>query len=616
MKSTVIPGLTRNLYKFIPIILVLLLAAFLRLISLDKFPAGLNADEAAIGYNAWSLIQTGKDEHSMSWPLVFRSFDDYKPPVYFYLVLPFVKFLGLNVWSVRLPSALDGIASVYLLYLVVILLFKKTNSTNNHVILAKAGIHPDHNSSDLECDTKTYRFALLSALLLAISPWHLQFSRGGWEVNAALFFILLGIWSFFKGLEKPKYFYLFVISMAVSLYTYHSARIISPLLALTLVILFWKQLFPISLPKVHRVIPDLIGNLYKSTASKTCLIACLLGLLLSLPLAGQLLSKEGQSRFSGVSVFSDTGPLWQALEQRRAHTPETIFIKSIHNQYLSYGLRFVKNYLSHFSPRFLFVTGDEIARSKVPGMGQTYLFLIPFYFLGLYSLLKLDSKGKKLIFIWFLIAPLAAALTFQSPHALRSQNMVVPLSVISALGLSVFINLLLRVNKKWLTITISTLLFLSGTYSVARYLHLYYVHYPKELPFAWQFGFDQVAAYTNDNYDNYDRILISDRYDQPYILMAFFLKYPPEVLQKELVMTPRDKFGFSTVRKFGKFEFRSIDYGQDKLLPNTLIMAADEAVDDEAVIHIINDPAGIPMYKFISTEPVLKIDLPITAKEK
>src|SRR3989344_5696380 len=102
--------------KHLPIILILILASVLRLVSLDKFLAGLNADEAAIGYNAWSLIQTGKDEHGESWPLVFRSFDDYKPPVYFYLVVPFVKIIGLNVWSVRLPSALLGIASVYLLY--------------------------------------------------------------------------------------------------------------------------------------------------------------------------------------------------------------------------------------------------------------------------------------------------------------------------------------------------------------------------------------------------------------------------------------------------------------------------------------------------------------------
>src|SRR3989339_255043 len=554
--------------KNLPIILILILAAALRLFALDKFPAGLNADEAAIGYNAWSLIQTGKDEHAMSWPLVFRFFDDYKPPIYFYLVVPFVKILGLNVWSVRLPSALLGTASVYLLYLVVYLLFKK-------------------KTTDESCHIKTNNFALITALILAVSPWHLQFSRGGWEVNAALFFILLGIWGFLKGLEKPRYFFLYVTSMAISLYTYHSARVISPLISLTLIILYWKSLFPISSLRLP---------------TKTFLLSCLVGVLLALPLASQLLSKEGQSRFTGVSVFSDTGPLWQALEMRRAHQGDTVYVKALHNQYLSYGLRFVKNYLSHFSPRFLFVTGDEIARSKVPEMGQTYLFLIPFYFLGLFSLLKLDSKGKVFTLVWILIAPLAAALTFQSPHALRSQNMVIPLSIISGLGFSVVLNLLFRSGKKWLVGSISALLLILGGYSVGRYLHLYYVHYPKTLPYAWQYGFDQIADYVGQQYYNYDRILISDRYDQPYILMAFFLKYDPRVLQQELVMTPRDKFGFSTVRKFGRMEFRQINYQEDKKLSNTLIISADEPVDDKAVIYTINDPAGLPMYKFVSTK--------------
>ena len=153
----------------INILIIVIIATLIRVVALDKFPAGLNADEAAIGYNAWSLLETGKDEHSTSWPLVFRSFDDYKPPMYFYLVLPFVKFLGLNIWAVRLPSAILGIVSVYLIYLLIKELFPKEK-----------------------------HLPLISSLLLALSPWHIHFSRGGWEVNAALFFILLSLIFFMK----------------------------------------------------------------------------------------------------------------------------------------------------------------------------------------------------------------------------------------------------------------------------------------------------------------------------------------------------------------------------------------------------------------------------------
>jgi len=555
------------------IIGILILAAVLRLTFLDKFPAGLNADEAAIGYNAWSLLQTGKDEHSIAWPLVFRSFDDYKLPVYFYLVLPFVKFLGLTVTAVRLPSALLGIASVLLLYLI----------TKQLVIpgLTRNPSGKNTWTSDI-CNLPT-----ITTLLLAISPWHLQFSRGGWEVNAATFFILLGLWGFLKGLENQKYFFLFVISLVISLYTYHSARVISPLLALVMVTLYWKNIFSKPIP---------------SSKLKTIIVATLLGILLSLPIASQLLSKEGQSRFSGVSIFADSGPDWQATNYRLEHEDKSSLpVRLIHNRYLSYSMRFVQNYLSHYSPDFLFLNGDAIARSKVPETGQSLLILLPFFALGLLSLIMLDSNGKKVILAWFLIAPLAASLTYQSPHALRAENMSVPFMIISALGTVEFFIFIKKHLPKVIVPTIVVFgLFLS--YDFSRYLHMYYVHYPKELPYAWQYGFDQVAAFTKENYDKYDHIIITDRYDQPYILIAFFTKYPPADLQRDIVMSAPDHYGFATGRKLGKYEFRTINYEQDKLLPKTLLVTAEEVVDDTRVIGTVKSPSGVIMFKFISTK--------------
>jgi len=571
--------------KYFLIIVILLLAAFLRLYSLDKFPAGLNADEAAIGYNAWSLLQTGKDEHSVSWPLVFRSFDDYKLPVYFYLVLPFVKIFGLTVTAVRLPSALLGIGSVFLVYLLVQILFRP-------VIPAKAGIHPDN--------AVFKHLPEVSTLFLALSPWHLQFSRGGWEVNAATFFILLGLWGFIKGLENQKYFFLFVISLVISLYTYHSARVISPLLALSLVTIYWSSLFDFQLLSSSRT----RGSIWKSTPSKlrTIILATTLGILLTFPIASQLLSKEGQSRFSGVSIFADTGPEWQATNYRLQHLDlNSLPVKLIHNRYLSYSLRFVQNYLSHYSPGFLFLNGDAIARSRVPETGQSLLILLPFFVLGLLSLIKLETTGKKVILAWFLIAPLAASLTYQSPHALRAENMSVPFMIISAMGtVEFFIFIKKHFSKVIVPAIVVFGLFLS--YDFARYLHMYYVHYPKELPYAWQYGFDQIASFTKANYDKYDHIIITDRYDQPYILIAFFTKYPPADLQRDIVMSAPDHYGFATGRQLGKYEFRTINYAQDKNLPNTLLISAEEVVDDTKVIGTVKSPSGATMFKLTSTK--------------
>jgi len=549
------------LKKNLLIVLIIVLAAVVRLWGLDHFPAGLNADEAAIGYNAYSLLKTGLDEHGAAWPLSFRSFDDYKPGVYFYLVLPFIATLGLNVWAVRLPSAIFGIVTVYLVYLLVNTLFLKKN--NQKITMGH-----------------------LAALMLAISPWHIHFSRGGWETNAATFFLTLGLYYLVRSLENSRYFWITTVAFIVSLYTYHSLRVVTPLLFLSFVVLNFSQIRLILSDRIKRI---------------PILIAVVLGVVLLVPLGLQLISGSIASRFSGVSVFADQGPYWEALELRRGHPTGSLVARLLHNQYVTYSYRITQNYLSHFSPRFLFIIGDEIARSKVPGMGQLLLTTLPFLVLGLYFFaIKIkDRAAYSLILSWLLVAPLAAALTFQSPHALRAQNMAIPLAIITAIGLYESFYFLKKLNLKYLLASCCLLLSLFVIYDFSRYLHQYFVHYPKELPYAWQYGFDQIAAYVSANENKYDRIIITDRYDQPYILMAFYMKLPPHDLQKA-VLAPRDQFGFSTVRNLGKLEFRRINYDQDKKLKHILLVVADEPVDNTKVIHTVFDLAGNPMYRFVA----------------
>src|SRR3990167_8742234 len=77
-------------------IAILVLAGFLRMYRLGDIPNGLYQDETAIGYNAYSILQTGKDEYGKTFPLYFQSFGDWKLPVYIYVTVPSVAFFG--VW--------------------------------------------------------------------------------------------------------------------------------------------------------------------------------------------------------------------------------------------------------------------------------------------------------------------------------------------------------------------------------------------------------------------------------------------------------------------------------------------------------------------------------------
>ncbi|KKT76332.1 MAG: hypothetical protein UW69_C0001G0028 [Microgenomates group bacterium GW2011_GWA2_44_7] len=156
---------------------IIVLALILRLGALDRYPAGFNADEANQGYSAYSLLQTGKDEWGETLPLSPRTFGDYKAPLYTYLTVPSIALFGLNVFATRLPAAILGTLTVLITYLLVISLFDHTAMSMPKL---KEKVWLNGNV-----------IGLVAALLLAISPWHVQLSRGAFEANLPSFFIPL-----------------------------------------------------------------------------------------------------------------------------------------------------------------------------------------------------------------------------------------------------------------------------------------------------------------------------------------------------------------------------------------------------------------------------------------
>lgn len=540
------------LKKYWLLIVVLILASSLRFWKLNSYPA-LNADEAAIGYNAYSLLLTGHDEHGNAWPIHFQSFNDYKPGLYFYIVMPFVKMIGLNEWAVRIPGAAAGVLSVLVLYLLIQELFGSR------------------------------KFALFSAFFLAISPWHIHFSRGGWEVNVATFFTILGVWLFIRAIKKPNIlnYCLSIVPLVLSLYTYHAARVVTPLLGLGLIIIYWKEV---------------------SAHIKPLLIAILVGIALLLPLGHDLLSSNTLSRVAGVGLFADPGPINRINEQRGEYVnPNSVFVKLLHNKVVNYGLDFVENWASHYHGLFLFVSGDVIQRNAVPETGEMYLFDILFIAIGIVAIIKSSEKGWKFVILWLIVAPIASALTFQAPDAVRAQNMVVPLVIISAFGCVVILNWISRLRSSKLTFTFYLLTFTFVALCFARYEHMYWVHMAKEYPFSSQYGVKELVSYISQNESKYQEVYVTDKYDQPYILFLFYMKYAPQLFQGHHILTSRDNFGFSTVRDFGKFHFEMLNF--DLVLSqhmNVLIAASpDEVPKDATVIKRIYGSNGYEYFDLI-----------------
>src|SRR3990170_8102278 len=153
------------------------IAVLTRVYKLGDAPSGLYLDEAAQGYNAYSILKTGKDEFGKSFPIVFRSFTDFKTPIYIYLIVPLIPVFGLSAFTVRFPSFFFSILTIPLLYF----LLKRISPKPIAV-----GI------------------SLLASFLLALSPWHILFGRTNFECNVALFFFLSGVYFFYRGLKVPR----------------------------------------------------------------------------------------------------------------------------------------------------------------------------------------------------------------------------------------------------------------------------------------------------------------------------------------------------------------------------------------------------------------------------
>lgn len=539
-----------NLWSIV-LALIIFIAGFFRIWQITQIPAGFNADEAAIGYNAYSILKTGKDEFGQFLPVVFTSFGDFKPPLYFYLTVPFIAILGLTELAVRLPSAIFGVLTVLFVYFLTKKLFK----------------------SEI--------LSLASCFFLAISPWHIHYSRGGWETNLFTFLLTLGVYLFIKSLEKPKFLYLSSIVFALSFYSYQGARLIMPLLVILLALFFRNQLFKIK---------------------KQLILSAILGLLIILPALYTFFAGPGFSRFSGVSIFADSGPFWQINERRGQHQdPGSPFVQILHNKVQAYGLTAVKNYFSHFEGSFLFITGDVIPRNRILENGTLLIIFLPFLLFGSFFLIIKKPANWQVIFLWLLAAPTASALTFQSPQALRAASMVVPLAIIAGYGFFCAWKLLFPYKQIVFLFIILTLSFL--IHDFFRFWHFYTIHNPQKIPVAFEYGFSELVAKVNSIKDKYNKVLVTDGYDQPYILFLFYSNYQPEKFQKEAKLTPRDKFGFSTVRSFDKFEFRKINWEEDKNLKNTLIVGISEEIPENVKIadQVLN-PDGSVAFKIVGTQ--------------
>lgn len=187
-------------------IILLIIGIFLRLYKVDSIPPHLSNDEISIAYDAYSIINSGKDEHGNPYPLSFPSYGTYKAPLYTYVLAPLVKVFGNTELVVRLPSIIAGLVTIFVIGLITFEF------------------------------TKNKKIAIWASVLLSITPWHIYASRMAWEANLALLFLSLGIWL----MMKKKMFWS-ALTMVISMYGYHTEWLLVPLLMFFGGIIYFKK---------------------------------------------------------------------------------------------------------------------------------------------------------------------------------------------------------------------------------------------------------------------------------------------------------------------------------------------------------------------------------------
>lgn len=515
--------------------IILILAFALRIIALDRFPAGFTADEAAQGYTAYSILKTGKDEWGVSFPLSPRSFGDFKPPLYTYLTIPLIAIFGLNEFAVRLPSAILGTLAVLMTLLMVKELFKNSPYAIRH--------------------------SLFASLLLALSLWHLSLSRGAFEANLTTFFVPLGFWLFLKGLKKPQYLSLASVFFGLNLFTYHSAKVFTPLLVL--VLLFWQR------KKLKKLKPEIFW------AGIIFVFFILLAFYSTLG--------GGLTRASDIGIFS------AGLKAPKI---------------------FLDNYLSYLSWEFLFTQGArEASYGMIPNRGVLYLFELPLLILAFCFLIKKWEGNFLPILAWLILAPIPGALTLGvGYHANRVAAMMPAIQILSAYGLVYLLNLKLK-HKKLILVFLVIWIFVSG----GSFLWTYFRLGPKILAPAMSYGWREAMGYLKETERDYEKIVISRRFSEPQAFVAFYTAYPPEKIQEESVDWLRyEKEGLLFVDQLGgyslgKYQFRHLYFPVDKELKNVLLIEkAEEFPSEIRAIKKVYHPDGKPAFVIVDPEAQLR----------
>ncbi|RJR30217.1 hypothetical protein C4564_00515 [Candidatus Microgenomates bacterium] len=535
---------------YIILFAIFLLALFIRSYKLGSIPQGFYNDESMFGYEAYSILKTGKDQFGNVLPVTFQAFGDYRPGLFIYTLVPFIQLLGLTEFATRFPAALFSALTVFPIFFIADELFKNKKA------------------------------ALLTAIIFTLSAFSIVLARISHETNLATFLVSCGIAFLLRYLRLRKNLHLFIALcfFAVSVYAYYTPRVFVPLfLAIT---------YFLYIP-IKKYIKTYAGSFFLT-------VMLLLPMLIVLTT-----SSTGWSRVNSISIWGDAGIQSQMLQFR--HEDVLMgghFSRLFHNKITINALAFTQNFLVHFDPYFLFFNGDPNKLYSVPGIGILYFAEALFLVIGVYFLISKKHHYLLLLGTWFILGILPDALTRLSPAAPRIHLTLPLVSILAGFGLWHFY----QWGKKLKYLGYSALVFVAGIFIFQHlfFLQSHFVHAQVRLAKEWHYGVREAINYVQKHESDYG-LIWSTKQVHEWINYAFYLKYPPEQIQKEIQLVDYNEYGLGWVYGFGKYRFTNLPSLYD--FSQNILYVADigEFPPEAKPLHVINYPDGSPAYAFMDT---------------
>ncbi len=433
--------------------LVLVLGAALRLYHLSSVPSELIVDELDLYNSAHSIATTGVDIDGSLHPYLYCSLT-MNPPIYAIAGYASTLVLGKSPFGLRFPAVLFGLASILLLY----------------------GI-----AREL---TRRRDIALVAALVMAVAPIFIQFSRIAWEPASELPFLLGGLYVLIRTFRRAD-----------------------------------ESLAPERVGLAGLLLAALLFGLTSYTY--------MAGWFYAVALGGALLALNARRFFSitGIAKLGGALALWFAVSAPALwmwfYDPHTIArtqrIATFQNGITLEALKtFAANYLSHFRWSYLVTTGDPLSGQTwryLDQFGAFYWWVIPLAILGAACAFRYVRANWAFwwIWIWLIVYPMGGALTNEgAPNAPRTLAGAPVFCILAALGLVLLLDL--TAGIPWPRIARATGLALrvffgvSVAISVALFATFYFTRFVHLNSNAWDSGTAQMFAVLRTQQDKYDRV--------------------------------------------------------------------------------------------------------------